>query len=136
MAIVTAVTGELVPFPVEKQRRSLEPDGIFFAQIAVTGDGTGGNNQFRVRAPTSHLYVLRALHMEHVGTTNPGSPVVTGFAEWLSDATTFAMAHSMAYSSIPPSMLCAAFSSSHETSPSLESMSPPVRLLCLSNNFP
>lgn len=89
MAVVESVTARLVPFPVQKQRRTLEPDGILYGSRATAGDGSGGNIQHRYDAPTSHLYVLRSIHLEHAGTTNPGSVAVTGFSEWLFDASSF-----------------------------------------------
>jgi len=87
MAVVVVQEITLIPFPVLKQARTLEPDGLAVAEGIVVGNGSGGNSQITFRGPTSHLYVLRKISGEATGSaTTPGNMEWTGRAFWISDS--------------------------------------------------
>lgn len=92
MAITTPVVVRIIPFPSILQRTSLEPDGIAVARLLITGDASGGEVQFEVRGPSSHLYKLRNHSIEML--VGPGDPAALiefkrTWVEELTDITDF-----------------------------------------------
>lgn len=97
MAVLDFVTVQHVPFPVQIQRRTLEPDGIAIFSLATTGDGSGGNVLITVRSSDNEFfYVLRAVSLS-VGPSaaNPGPVVVIWNPEWVEDVSAFAAAFNL-----------------------------------------
>ncbi len=89
MAVTATQTVVHIPFPVRVQRQSLEPDGLAYARLQSTGDGSGGNVLHTFRGQAGNLYILRGISLERdlVG-VGPGRDVEIRLdAQWLADST-------------------------------------------------
>lgn len=89
MAILGFATVQHIPFPVQVQRRTLEPDGIAIASVDVTGDGSGGNVLITIRADTNEFfYILKVWSSRVGGVSTPNQLVVFFNPEWIRDINT------------------------------------------------
>ncbi len=91
MAVLGFVTVQQVPFPVRRQRRTLEPDGIALFSLKTDADASGGNVLVTVRSDTNEFfYILKALSLGvNNAATQPGPAVVLFTPAWLSDLEVF-----------------------------------------------
>jgi len=90
VAITDFTTLEIVPFVTRVQRKALEPDGIAVGKIISTGDGSGGSIVQTFRAPSSHVYVLKALGEEMDGGTLPGTSEIRFITAHLAESSSIA----------------------------------------------
>jgi len=97
MAVTDFVTVQHVPFPVARQRRTLEPDGIALFSLATAGDGSGGNVLITVRADDNEFfYILRTIALRNNGSVaNPGPVVVVSDPEWIDDLSSFSQGYNI-----------------------------------------
>jgi len=93
MALTPVTTIQLIPFPSLIQTKSLEPDGVAVAYHTATSDGSGGNHLLEIRAPSSHLYVLKNFSVEADGVSLPGQAELLLRATWAQDAAPVTQQH-------------------------------------------
>ena len=92
MAVLGFVTVQHVPFPVEVQRRTLEPDGIALFALQTAGDASGGNVLITVRSDDNEFfYILKAIALRvNTSVANPGPVTTVWNPEWIEDLQSFA----------------------------------------------